>query len=178
MCPMLGSDRDFVCLADGLCVGVSPARTWRWFGNEVLASALRFAVRGRLVERVAGVARRTVVSRRQRLVQSRVRQLFGASALWGEMTGPNPTDRGKNRSKRHVVCDGHRTPLAIVQTGENVHDSEQKSPTSATARHQMVDRQTKYGSTGTLIRILNACVEDADERLGQRVLNHVEFTEC
>jgi transposase len=54
--------------------------------------------------------------------------LLGASAFWGAQTGPNPTDRGKNGSKRHVVCDGKGTPLAITQTGANVHDSEQAVP--------------------------------------------------
>jgi transposase len=51
--------------------------------------------------------------------------LLGASAFWGAQTGPNPTDRGKNGSKRHVVCDGNGTPLAITHTAANVHDSEQ-----------------------------------------------------
>jgi transposase len=109
-------------------VGISAARTRLWFGDDVLASAPRLAGGGRLAKSVAGVARRTGAGRRDRLVQSGVRQLFGASAFWGEKTGPNPTDRGKNGSKRHVVCDGHGTPLALVQTGANVHDSEQAIP--------------------------------------------------
>jgi transposase len=54
--------------------------------------------------------------------------LFGACAFWGEQTGPNPTDRGKNGSKRHVVCDGQGTPLAITHTGANVHDSQAAIP--------------------------------------------------
>src|SRR5207245_8044469 len=124
----LGTDRDFVCVANGLCVGISTARTRLWFGDDVLASAARLAGRRRLAKSVAGVARRTGSGRRDRLVQSRVRQLLGASAFWGEKTGPNPTDRGKNGSKRHVVCDGHGTPLALVQSGANVHDSEQAIP--------------------------------------------------
>ena len=45
--------------------------------------------------------------------------LFG-----GAKTGPNPTDRGKNGSKRHLITDGYGTPLAIEHTGANVHDSE------------------------------------------------------
>jgi transposase len=54
--------------------------------------------------------------------------LLGARNFWGAKTGPNPTDRGKNGSKRHVVCDGQGTPLAIIHTGANVHDSEQAIP--------------------------------------------------
>jgi transposase len=52
-----------------------------------------------------------------------VRAVFG-----GAQTGPNPTDRVKNGSKRHVVCDGQGIPLALVHTGANVHDSEQAIP--------------------------------------------------
>ncbi|MBL9165963.1 MAG: transposase, partial [Planctomycetaceae bacterium] len=51
-----------------------------------------------------------------------------AGAFWGALTGPNPTDRGKNGSKRHVACDGQGTPLAIIQTGAHVHDSQQAIP--------------------------------------------------
>lgn len=36
--------------------------------------------------------------------------------------GPNPTDRGKPGSKRHVVVDRQGTPLAVWLTAANVHD--------------------------------------------------------
>lgn len=41
----------------------------------------------------------------------------------GPKTGPNPTDRGKSGSKRHIVVDRKGIPLAIVQSAANVHDS-------------------------------------------------------
>lgn len=41
----------------------------------------------------------------------------------GEETGPNPTDRGRPGSKRHVVTDANGIPLAIRLTAANVHDS-------------------------------------------------------
>jgi len=41
----------------------------------------------------------------------------------GAKTGPNPTDRGKSGSKRHLVVDRAGIPLAIRQSGANVHDS-------------------------------------------------------
>jgi phosphoribosylformylglycinamidine (FGAM) synthase-like amidotransferase family enzyme len=44
---------------------------------------------------------------------------------WGAATGPNPTDRAKNGSKRHLLTDGRGTPLALIQTGANAHDSTQ-----------------------------------------------------
>ena len=31
----------------------------------------------------------------------------------GDQTGPNPTDRAKRGSKRHLICDGRGVPLAV-----------------------------------------------------------------
>ncbi|GLZ23116.1 hypothetical protein Bpla01_66440 [Burkholderia plantarii] len=44
-------------------------------------------------------------------------------ARGGQETGPNPTDRGKLGSKRHIVVDAHGIPLVITVTGANRHDS-------------------------------------------------------
>jgi transposase len=77
---------------------------------------------------LASAVGRTWIGRRNRLVESNLRQLLGASRFWGAQTGPNPTDRGKNGSKRHVASDGKGTPLALVHTGANVHDSQQAIP--------------------------------------------------
>ena len=41
----------------------------------------------------------------------------------GAATGPNPTDRGKPGSKRHLVVDRQGIPLAVPLTAANVHDS-------------------------------------------------------
>jgi transposase len=53
--------------------------------------------------------------------------LFGlgerAGQKGGQRTGPNPTDKGKAGSKRHVVSDRGGVPLAIVLSAANVHDS-------------------------------------------------------
>jgi transposase len=43
-----------------------------------------------------------------------IRAVFG-----GDQTGPNPTDRAKRGSKRHLICDGRGVPLAIRLTGAN-----------------------------------------------------------
>ena len=40
----------------------------------------------------------------------------------GKKTGPNPTDRGKLGSKRHILTDRRGTPLSAVITGVNTHD--------------------------------------------------------
>jgi hypothetical protein len=51
--------------------------------------------------------------------------LFCTSGFWGQQTGPNPTDRAKLGSKRHVICDGRGVPLAVQLTGANRNDSQQ-----------------------------------------------------
>ena len=38
------------------------------------------------------------------------------------MTGPNPTDRGKLGTKRHVLTDQKGIPLSASITGANTHD--------------------------------------------------------
>ncbi|MFM7114794.1 MAG: transposase, partial [Planctomycetota bacterium] len=62
------------------------------------------------------------------MVQGCCGQQFCAGPFWGAQTGPNPTDRGKNRSKRHVISDGQGVPLALIHTGANVHDSQAAMP--------------------------------------------------
>jgi transposase len=46
-----------------------------------------------------------------------------AAKRGGSQTGPNPTDRGKPGTKRHVLTDANGIPLALTLTGANVHDS-------------------------------------------------------
>ena len=38
------------------------------------------------------------------------------------MTGPNPTDRGKIGTKRHVLTDQRGIPVSVVITAANTHD--------------------------------------------------------
>lgn len=45
--------------------------------------------------------------------------------LGGEATGPNPTDRGKQGTKRHLLTEGHGLPVGFVVTGANRHDMTQ-----------------------------------------------------
>ena len=63
-----------------------------------------------------------------RLVPSGGGQFFRAGGFWGAQTGPNPTDRAKPGSKRHLICDGQGIPLAIQLTAANLHDSRQALP--------------------------------------------------
>src|SRR5438094_13393 len=43
----------------------------------------------------------------------------------GDQTGPNPTDRARRGSKRHLICDGQGVPLAVRLTGANRNDSQE-----------------------------------------------------
>lgn len=43
--------------------------------------------------------------------------------LGGQKTGPNPTDRGKSGTKRHLLVDGRGVALSVHITGANRHDS-------------------------------------------------------
>ena len=93
--------------------------------HDLLAASARLA-RGRHLAidplRFAGLARPLWSNR---LVTSCTGQLFDSCGFWGGQTGPNPTDRAKLGSKRHLVCDGRGIPLAIHLTGANRNDSQQ-----------------------------------------------------
>ena len=109
-------------------VGVPTARDRMRLRHDLLASIARLANGWCVGQYLAGITRRIGPSRRHRLVVRIHRQLFHPCAFWGAKTGPNPTDRGKNGSKRHLITDGNGTPLAIEHTGANVHDSEMAIP--------------------------------------------------
>jgi transposase len=58
--------------------------------------------------------------------------LIGAGLAWtvpaclpkgGRETGPNPTDRGRAGSKRHLITEDKGLPLAVRLTAANGHDS-------------------------------------------------------
>ncbi len=41
----------------------------------------------------------------------------------GDLTGKDPTNRGKLGTKRHLHVDGHGIPLGVILSGANAHDS-------------------------------------------------------
>jgi len=41
----------------------------------------------------------------------------------GELTGPNPTERGKKGTKYHIAVTGDGVPVACVATAANVNDT-------------------------------------------------------
>ena len=47
---------------------------------------------------------------------------WGWGPFWGDLTGPNPTDRAKNGVKRSLLVEADGGPLAVVVAGANVRD--------------------------------------------------------
>jgi len=62
-------------------------------------------------------------ARSDRLESSEHRWVERGQPPGGQETGPNPTDRGKLGSKRHIVVDARGVPLAVAVSGANRHDS-------------------------------------------------------
>jgi transposase len=106
-----------------LSLGVSPLGDGLRLRHDLLAASPRLGGSRSLGKNLEGLSQRTRGCRRSRLVLGGHRQLLGSRTFWGEKTGPNPTDRGKNGSKRHLITDADGVPLAIEHSGANVHDS-------------------------------------------------------
>lgn len=51
-----------------------------------------------------------------------------SSCKRGQLTGPNPTGRGKLGSKIHLVTDRNGLPLSLGISGANLHDSQALEP--------------------------------------------------
>ena len=59
-----------------------------------------------------------------------LRNRFGqhAGPEKGDLTGPNPVDRGKYGSKIHLITDRNGLPLSVGISAANVHDSKALVP--------------------------------------------------
>ena len=51
------------------------------------------------------------------------RWCHGQGAFGGDKIGRNPTDRGKNGTKRSLIVDEQGGPLGVAIEGANVHDT-------------------------------------------------------
>jgi putative transposase len=47
----------------------------------------------------------------------------GQGPFWGDLVGPNPTDRGKAGVKRSLLVEADGGPLSAILAGANVHDA-------------------------------------------------------
>lgn len=116
-------DRHPLRAALGAPLGDAPAGDGLRLWHDLLATVAGVASRwslGPAPPRAPGLAR---ASGGHRLAPSLPGQRVCGRQKGGERTGPNPTDRGRPGSKRHVITDGQGIPLAVRLTAANVHDS-------------------------------------------------------
>lgn len=93
------------------------------FGRNLLASIAGLAA-GRCVGSTASDSLATTTwCRPPRLVTSLYGQRHPVSQKGGSAIGPNPTDRGRPGTKRHLLTDRRGTPLAVLLSGANMNDS-------------------------------------------------------
>jgi transposase len=97
-------------------------------GHDLLATAARLASGRGLRTAPPRFARSARPGERDRLQPLLARQCLFSSQKGGECTGPNPTDRGKPGTKRHVLVDASGVPLALLLSAANVHDSRLLEP--------------------------------------------------
>jgi transposase len=98
-----------------------------WLWDDLLATPAGLAAGGRVGRVARGDAGQAGASKQDRLAAC-----VGGFGLGGRSTGekgggqsvgPSPTDRGKQGTKRHLVVDALGTPLGVVLSGANTHDS-------------------------------------------------------
>jgi transposase len=118
-----GADRDPVRAADRHPMGDAAARDGVWVRHHLLAPSARLAGSGRLGWTAPRVAPSTASSRQGRLEPCVYGQRLCRRQKGGDKTGPNPTDRGRLGTKRHLITDRNGLPLAFVLTGANTNDS-------------------------------------------------------
>jgi len=79
----------------------------------------------------------------------------------GQKTGPNPTDRAKSGTKRHVLSDGGGVPLAVVITAANVPamrvvgellDARVLRAPAGTEQHACLDKGYDYADAERAVR--------------------------
>ncbi len=80
------------------------------------------------------------------------RRSDGQGAFWGDLVGPNPTDRAKNGVKRSILLEADGGPLSVVVAGANVPDFkllaatldaivlERPTPTEQAPQHLCLDK--------------------------------------
>jgi len=103
-------------------VGVPAAGVGVRVGHDVLVPVAGLERGRRLAAAARGPAGRVERGLAAGRVPLRGRLLPRQSVKRGQHTGPSPVDRGRAGSKRHLITDGHGTPLAVLLTGGNRND--------------------------------------------------------
>src|SRR5205085_1649393 len=122
-CQTLCLDRHIVRAALGHSLGDAATGDGLWFGHDLLAAAARLAGDGRMGSPASYPSRPSWPGRADRLEPRGTGQFICAGEKGGCASGPNPTDRGKPGTKRHVVVDRRGTPLVCLISPANHHDS-------------------------------------------------------
>lgn len=120
---------DSVRPQDRHCLGGLARRVWLGVRDYRVAAAPDLAAARGLEEGPPDPAERAGRQRPYRLVPGGDRWLVHPRAKRGASTGPNPTDRAKAGTKRHLVTDAQGIPLAVTLTGANTHDVRAAEPT-------------------------------------------------
>lgn len=97
--------------------------------DELLAPLTGLAGGRRMGAPASGALEAPARGGRDRLEPSGLGQRLCPSQKRGSTTRPNPTDRGKAGTKRHLVTDARGTPLGFRPSGANRHDSVMMAPT-------------------------------------------------
>jgi transposase len=92
-------------------------------GDDVLASPPRLARPRRLGAVAPGAVGSLGRSGPDRLEPRESGLGLHPGQKGGDCVGPNPTDRGKPGTKRHILTERSGLPLATLLTGANRHDS-------------------------------------------------------
>ena len=117
-----GVQRHPVRAADGHSLGRPAAGDGLWQRHDLLAAPAGVAAGRGLGGAASHPARAAARIRPDRLGAGQRRQRQRGVPPGGQAVGPNPTDRGKGGSKRHLMVDARGTPLALTVTGANAHD--------------------------------------------------------
>ncbi len=92
-------------------------------GDDLLAPSARLARRRRLGRAAPHLARSARSSGPDRREPGLARLCQHPGQKGGHLVGPNPTDRGKSGTKRHILTERRGLPLAKLLTGANRHES-------------------------------------------------------
>jgi transposase len=117
------SHRHLVRAAHGHSLGDASGRDGMRVRCHLLAPLTGLASRRRVGATASRIALSTAGRRPDRLEPSVRGQFVCRGEKRGAATGPNPTDRGRPGTKRHLITDRRGIPLGFLLTGANVHDS-------------------------------------------------------
>ena len=127
----LGSEvpgRDHLCPETRDRMGAPSAGTRLRLGHDLLATAPRVAGGWRLAAASRGDARQAQQRRPAGFLPRDGRRSDRESSERRQKTGPNPTDRRKCGSKRHLLTERRGIPLVVRITGAHRHDVTQLLP--------------------------------------------------